>query len=397
MSKPFIVKMPKLGESIVSATIIQWLKKEGEFIEADEPLLEVSTDKVNSEIPAPVSGKILKIIAQVDQEYDVDAPLCEIESNTAVEMGIEEPSKPKEEIKEQVREKSNSFLSPAVLRIAKEKNLPLSEVELIKGSGEGGRVTKQDIENYVKGPRQTIQQSQSLIYSGDVERVQMSKMRKAIAENMVKSFYQAPHASLISEVDVTEIFQWIKQNKEAFLKKYGYKITITTFIAEAISKAISEFPFINASLEKDTIVVKRFVNIGIAVSVDQAIVVPVVRSCNNKSIIQIAKDISDLAEKARNNQLKPDDVKEGSITMTNFGMGGTQIGIPIIRFPEVAIIGVGAICKKPKAMDESTIAVRDLVHLSLTFDHRVLDGMYGCGFLEALKKHLENPQLSLGL
>jgi 2-oxoglutarate dehydrogenase E2 component (dihydrolipoamide succinyltransferase) len=218
----------------------------------------------------------------------------------------------------------------------------------------------------------------------------MTGMRKAIAENLVRSFYQAPHASLVCEVDVTDAIKTIHREKETFLQKHGVKLTITPFVARAIARALQEFPWLNASLRDDTIVVKRFVNLGIAVSVEQGILVPVIKGCQKLQLHEIAHAITDFAQKARTNSLSPQDVQEGTITMTNFGMSGVQIGIPIIRYPEVAIVGIGAITKKVVVLEDDLFGVRHMLNVSLTFDHRVIDGMYGCGFLGALKKHLEH-------
>jgi 2-oxoglutarate dehydrogenase E2 component (dihydrolipoamide succinyltransferase) len=217
----------------------------------------------------------------------------------------------------------------------------------------------------------------------------MSGMRKAIADNMVRSFYEAPHASLITEVDVTGVLKLIQKEKEGFFARHGVKLTITSFVARAMIKALQEFPLLNSSLDDDTIVVKRFVNVGIAVSVEQGIMVPVIKHCQRMNLAAIAKALGEVSEKARSNRLSPDDVADGTITLTNFGMSGVAIGIPIIRYPEVAIVGIGATQKKVVALDDETFGVRSMMHISLTFDHRVLDGMYGCGFLNSLKKHLE--------
>ncbi len=389
MSESIEIHMPKLGESIVSATIVQWLKKEGDFIEKDEPLLEVSTDKVNSEIPSPVSGKLTKILAQEGTEYDVGSVLCRVEtSQSPTNASVEEKFSHNEKA---TSEAPQNFLSPAVLRMLQEAGIPLSDLNKIPKSDPQGRLTKQDVEKYLssKSCRPVCTKSMS----EEVERVQMSQMRKAIADNMVKSFYQAPHASLIDLVDLTAIVEFIEINKESFLAKHGVKLTVSSFIAYAISRAIKEYPFINSSVDQDTIVLKRSVNLGIAVSVEQAIMVPVIHRADNKSLLEIASSLSLIAKKARDHDLSPQDVSDGTITMTNFGMSGTRIGVPIIRFPEVAIIGVGAINRTPMAMDAHTIAIRDCAYISLTFDHRALDGMYGCGFLQALKKQLESFEL----
>jgi len=282
------------------------------------------------------------------------------------------------------------FYSPALLKIAREKGVPLSDLEKIPATGAGGRLTKQDLEDYLsKKAKPCPMKSQPSTSSVDVERVKMTGMRKAIADNMVRSFYEAPHATLVTEVDVSEPLKLIQKHKEEFLSKHGVKLTITTFVARAICRALQEYPFLNSSLDQDTIVVKRFVNLGIAVSVDQGIMVPVVKHCQRLALPEIAKEIGELSQKARNNTLATNDVSDGTITLTNFGMSGVAIGIPIIRYPEVAIIGIGAIQKKVAVMDDDSFAIRSMMHVSLTFDHRVLDGMYGCGFLNALKKHLE--------
>ncbi|MCI5052012.1 MAG: 2-oxo acid dehydrogenase subunit E2 [Simkaniaceae bacterium] len=328
------VKMPKLGESIVSATITQWLKKEGDFVDADEPLLEVTTDKVNSEIPAPSAGRIKAILRTVEEECDVGEVICLIE-------GADAP-----------------FHSPAVKAIAKEHAVDLST---LSGSGEGGRITKKDVEKQVS--------------TCTHDRIPLTGMRKAIAENMVRSFYKAPHATFINEVDVTDVETGMID---------GVKVTITAVMVRAIARALEQFPHLNASLVDDHIVLKKQVNVGIAVSVDQAVMVPVIRDCQSRDLSSIARQIAHLAEKARSNSLAPEDVQEGTITLTNFGMTGVSIGVPIIRHPEVAIIGLGAMQKKVVAMPDNSIAIRKMVNVTLTFDHRVLDGIYACGFLNAL-------------
>jgi len=384
MSEEIKITLPKLGESIVSATVVQWFKKIGDPVALDEPLLEVSTDKVNSEIPSPVAGVLKEVYASPDQEVQVGADLALIstESTSPSPIAKESPSSP---ITPSSATENNDFLSPSVMRLLQEKGIPLTDIKKIPHTGTGGRLTKKDVENYepINGKAPCPLDGKS------TERVKMTAMRKAIADNMVKSFYEAPHATLITEVDVTSILKVIREEKEPFLKKEGVKLTITSFVARAIARALQAFPLINSSLDGDTIVMKRFVNLGIAVSVDQGVMVPVVRDCQQKSLAEIAKQVAVLAEKTRSHSLQPDDIKEGSITLTNFGMTGTMIGIPIIRYPEVAIVGLGAITKKVAAMPDDSIAIRSVMMVSLTFDHRVLDGIYGCAFLSELKKRLE--------
>lgn len=393
MGDQITITLPKLGESIVSATVVQWFKKVGDRVERDEALLEVSTDKVNSEIPSPVAGVLQAILARPDVELQVGEPLGIIASKGA----ISSPDSSQGSVvapdvsvthgscgSTRCSQEDNNILSPAVLRLLQEKKIPLSDIDKIPRTGQGGRLTKKDVEEYtpMKAPLPSAKES-------SVERIKMTPLRKAIADNMVKSFYEAPHASLITEVDVTHLVKWIAEHKSSFYEAHGVKISVTAFAARAIARALHAYPLLNSSLDGDTIVMRRFVNLGIAVSVDQSVMVPVIRGCESLSLVEIAQGISGLAEKARTHSLAPQDVKDGTITLTNFGMTGTMIGVPIIRYPEVAIVGLGAITKKVAVLPDDTMAIRSVMMVSLTFDHRVLDGLYGCGFLGALKKHLE--------
>jgi 2-oxoglutarate dehydrogenase E2 component (dihydrolipoamide succinyltransferase) len=393
MSEEIKVLLPKLGESIHSATIVQWFKKVGDPVHLDEPLLEVSTDKVNSEIPSPAAGVLKEIHAGPDQELQVGALIAVIGAHLGGKESVSAIAAPTQasSISAEVGDEMKNFFSPALLRIARESGIALTDLEKIPGTGMGGRLTKNDLEAHVEKKKSCPYAAKSAAVSTapDVERLKMTGMRKAIADNMVRSFYEAPHATLVTEVDVTNVMKLIQEKKEEFQSKYGFKLTISAFVARAISKALIDYPLINSSLDKDTILVKRFVNLGIAVSVDNGLMVPVVKNCQQMGIIAIAKAIGELSAKARNGKLSPDDVADGTITMTNFGMSGIQIGIPIIRYPEVAIVGVGATYKRVVPMDNDMLAVRSLMNISLTFDHRVLDGMYGCGFVAALKKHFE--------
>lgn len=392
MSDKIRVELPKLGESIVSATVVRWCKSVGEFVQRDEALVEVSTDKVNSEIPSPISGTLLEIHAQEGDEVDVGGLLAVLSSqqgSTAAEPALETPQVAKAASREGMQE----FFSPALLRLARENGISLKELETIAGTGSGGRLTRKDLEAHIASKsslKKPCPLASSKAPSHEVERVQMSGMRKAIAENMVRSFYEAPHATLVTEVDITAVMKFIQKEKNTFLQQQGCKLTITSFVAHAIVKALQEYPLINSSLDGDTILLKHFVNLGIAVHVDHGLMVPVIRGAQRLSVTGLAKAIHDLSNKAREGKLALEDISEGSISLTNFGMTGVQIGVPIIRYPEVAIIGIGAICKKVVPLEDDVLAVRQMVHVSLTFDHRVLDGMYGCGFLSALQKHLES-------
>jgi len=384
MSGQLKITLPKLGESIVSATVVQWFKKIGDSVALDEPLLEVSTDKINSEIPAPAAGVLTEILAEPGQELQVGETLAILSTGSAT-MPPTRTATPPVPVSKGFQQEE--ILTPAVLRLLQEKGIGLQEIDRIPHTGQNGRLTKRDVEEYSVSKQQ--KPCPLAPTTGGHERVKMTALRKAIAENMVRSFYEAPHASLITEIDVTNVVRFIKEHKESFHQKTGAKLSITSFAARAVARAVHAYPLINASLEGDTIVMKRFVNLGIAVSVDQGVMVPVLRNCHLLSITELSRQIASFAEKARTHALSPEDVREGSITMTNFGMTGTLLGIPIIRYPEVAIVGLGAITKAVKAMPDDSIAIRSVMMVSLTFDHRVLDGLYGCGFLSELKKHFE--------
>lgn len=377
MTEEIQVNLPKLGESITEATVVQWFKKEGDFVDLDEPLLEVATDKINSEIPSPVKGQIKKICIRSDETLKVGELLALISTEEELQHALA-PTKESEKKESFDSEGMKDFYSPAILRMAREKKVSLEELDKIPRTGESSRLTKKDVENY--SPKQCL---------ASHERVKMTALRKAIAENMVRSFYEAPHASLVTEVDVTDILKYIKEHKEAFLQEHGVKLTVTGFVAKAMVQGIHSHPLINSSLEEDTIVMKRYVNLGIAVSVEQGVMVPVIKHAQNMDLVSLSEAISALALKARNSDLGVEDVQDGSITLTNFGMAKAKIGIPIIRHPEVAILGIGAIHKKVAVLEDDTFGIRSVMNLSLTFDHRVLDGMYGCGFLEEVKKFLE--------
>lgn len=399
MSKIVEVTLPKLGESIVGATVVQWLKAVGDRIKLDEPLLEVSTDKVNSEIPSPVSGILKEIIAQQDEEIAVGMPLARIEIQESLEQATF--TAPTIAVKTsfcgQKGDKEEIF-SPAVLRLAQLEGISIETLRKIEGKGEGGRITKKDVENFIAA-RSAIktQPACSKIASPQIveDRIQMTGMRKTIADNIVRSFYEAPHASLVIDADVTEVMQLLNREKERFREAHGLKLTITAFLIRALTKAIQNFPLLNSSLEEQTIVMKRNVNVGIAVNVEKGLIVPVIKNCQERNLISIAKAVSDLSARARESKLSPDEVADGSVTLTNFGMTGALIGVPIIRFPEVAIIGAGTIQKRVVVKEDDSFAVRQMMYLTLTFDHRVIDGIYGCEFLAFFKNHLETVSIGL--
>jgi len=385
MSQKVSITLPKLGESIVSATIVQILKKEGDRVEKDEPLFEVSTDKVNSEIPSTVTGKVVKISVKEAEEVSVGDELAIILTDEKIvdekiEENIEKKLKPS-------REKIEYF-SPAVLKLAKENHIKMQELETIPGTGEGGRVTKNDVKKYINSKK-------GIASSSDTEQViTMSPMRKAIADNMVKSFYQAPHAYLFTEVDVTELLHFIEKNKREFLTKHQVKLSITSFLAISISQAAIEFPYVNASVQQDKILLKKNINLGLAVNIKEGLVVPVIKKCNKLSLLEIAKQIGEISTRAKKAELDLKEMQEGTITLTNFGMSGIITGLPIIPFPEVAIIGAGAIHKRFRAIDgKQTPSLRSVMMISLSFDHRAFDGIYACSFLNKVKDILEKKHL----
>jgi 2-oxoglutarate dehydrogenase E2 component (dihydrolipoamide succinyltransferase) len=376
------ISLPKLGESIVGATVVQWLKKEGDYVKLDEPLVEVSTDKVNSEIPSPVAGILQKIVAEVDQEIEVGTVIAYIQATSKAPQVTE--------TKEVAKDNSGApcplreeFFTPSVLRLAQAEGISIETLRTLKGTGDGGRITKKDIESHLQGRNKKSDSSRE-------EHVKLTGMRKLIADNMVRSFYEAPHASIVIEADVTDVSQIIKREKESFFIAHGFKLTITSFLIQALTKAIQQFPMLNSSLVEETIVMKRYVNVGIAVHVEQGLVVPVIKNCQDRNLVSIAKEVGDLSNRARTHKLFPDDVTEGTVTLTNFGMTGALLGVPIIRYPEVAIIGVGTIKKRVVVRDDDSLAIRQMMYLTLTFDHRVIDGIYGCEFLSAVKNNLES-------
>ncbi len=386
------IVLPKLGESIVGATVVQWLKKVGDEVGVDEALLEVSTDKVNSEIPSPVAGIVKEILVDVDDEIEVGAPLLKIEVGEVAPSAPSpvtaraqvEPCPFKSKGKEEV-------FTPAVLRLAQVEGISFDTLRSIDGTGEGGRITKKDVENHLANkstPKVPISEP-----GEEEEHIRLSGMRKMIADNMVRSFYEAPHASLVSEADVTDIMHLIAHEKKRFKETHGVKLTITSFLIQAMTKALKQFPMLNASLQDETIIMKRSVNVGIAVNVEKGLMVPVVKNCHERNLVSLAHSVADLSGRARSGKLSPDEVSGGTVTLTNFGMTGALIGVPIIRHPEVAIIGAGTIQKRVVVREDDSFAVRQMMYLTLTFDHRVIDGIYGCQFLAAFKNHLESISL----
>lgn len=441
--------MPKLGESIMEATILKWNKQIGDNIAVDETVLEIATDKVDTEVPAPFAGKLVEICFQVNDVAPIGSVLAKIEvagaSNNATNTIIETPAAAPSSIGEETefipyapaapvntapQETGNSeirFYSPLVLNIAQSEGVSLSDLEKIPGTGSGGRVSKKDILNWVVAKKSgtvtaviapvaasTPTQASSVatsttastsaasnpagvVLSGASEIIEMDRMRKLIAKHMVDSVQTSPHVTSFSEADVTNLVQWRNNNKAAFEKREGTKLTFTPLIVECLVAAMKKFPLINSSLDGDKIIIKKDFNIGMATALPNGnLIVPVIKGADQLNLVGLSKSINSLADAARNNKLKPDDTQNGTFTFTNVGTFGSLMGTPIINQPQVAIIAVGAIKKRVAVIETpsgDSMAIRHMMYLSLSYDHRIIDGSVGASFLTEVANQLEawNP------
>jgi 2-oxoglutarate dehydrogenase E2 component (dihydrolipoamide succinyltransferase) len=433
----FELKMPKLGESITEATITKWMKNVGDTIELDEAILEIATDKVDSEIPSPVEGVLKEQLFKEGDVVEVETVIAIIETGGA---GAEEkpPAEEKKEEKPQAaakedtpgaeekketskgeslksRDSSGRFYSPLVRTIAKEENISLEELERIPGSGHQNRVTRQDVMDYLKkreageikpaasatktqapaaAPASQKPKAPSIAIGNSDQVIEMSRMRKLIAEHMVMSEDTSVHITLFAEADMTNIVNWRNKQKGILQKREGEKLTFTPIFLEAIAKALRDYPMVNISTEGDKIVVRKNVNIGMAAATpDGNLIVPVIKNADHKSLLGLTKEVNDLANRARASQLKPDEIQGGTFTLTNFGTFGAIGGTPIINQPQVAILGVGIIQKKPVVIESpqgDSIGIRHMMMLSLSCDHRVVDGALGSMFLKRVADYLEN-------
>lgn len=415
-------KMPKMGESISEATIISWLKNIGDFVNAEETILEVATDKVDSEVPSPVSGTITEIRFQKDDVVAVGTVLALIDADgkqeakstkqevvsTKVETQPEVAKQSNIEFK-QLKSNPDAFLSPLIVSIAQKENLSLEEVQSIPGSGTDGRIQKSDVFNYLKNrkyplksiPQPTTQNLQSTTFpkpkinyvEGKDRIVEMDRMRKMIADHMVYSKQTSPHVTSYIEVDVTNLVDWRNANKDKFQEKHNEKLTFTPIFVQAVAKAIEDFPLINVSVDEKKIYVHKDINIGMATALPSGnLIVSVVKNANEKNVIEIAKEVNNLAEIARNNKLKPEQTQGSTFTISNVGTFGSLMGTPIINQPEVAILALGIIKKRPEVITTEKgdeIAIRSMMYLSLSFDHRVVDGFLGGSFLRKVGDYLE--------
>ncbi|MBN2174942.1 MAG: 2-oxo acid dehydrogenase subunit E2 [Bacteroidales bacterium] len=427
----FEIVMPKLGESIIEATITKWLKQEGDAVTEDDALVEIATDKVDSEIPSPVEGTLKKIhfgegdtvavgtvIALIDMDgEDTGSEEEAKEEDSSGQKGetLETEEKSEKETASDKTEKpdfsdSNRFYSPLVKNIARQENVSISELDSIEGSGKDGRVTKKDILQYlddrkdgkIKQPettttapstgQKTIETPKVTAGTGD-EIIEMDRMRRLIADHMVMSKHTSPHVTMFHDVDMTRIVTWRSRIKDQFMQREGEKLTFTPIFVEAAAKTLRDFPLVNASVDGYNIIKRRAVNIGMATALPSGnLIVPVIKNADQKNLAGLAKDVNDLANRARNNKLNPDEIQGGTFTITNFGQFGNSTGAPIINQPQVAILGVGTIMKKPVVVETDegdVIGIRHMMILSLAFDHRIVDGALGGMFLQRVAKYLE--------
>lgn len=432
------LKMPKMGESVHEATIIRWLKQEGEVVKADETVLEIATDKVDSEVPSTAAGVLVKRlfnegdVVQVGQAIalissDAEAPTkapapahaAAVPPPTAQSPApsiAPQPAAPAPQVQSLAVSKNGRFYSPLVRTIAATESVSQTELDTIPGTGAEGRVTKKDILAYISqrntGSSTAIAAAPSPISApapsatsasapprpavsvgGDVEIVEMDRMRKLIAEHMVMSKHTSPHVTSYVEADVTNLVMWREKVKGAFEKREGEKITYTPVFIEAIARAIKDFPLINVSVDGTRILVKKSINIGMATALPSGnLIVPVIRAADQLNLVGLTKSVNDLARRARENKLQPDEIQGGTFTLTNVGSFGNVMGTPIINQPQVAIMAVGAIRKKPAVIETpqgDAIAIRHMMFLSMSYDHRVVDGSLGGSFIRRVADYLE--------
>ncbi len=426
------VVMPKMGESIQEGKILRWMKKVGEKIQRDETILEISTDKVDSEIPSPIAGVLAQIVVQEQDTVPVGTVIAYIESDVHSKI---EPTQSVPVPTQQVTPKlelvqtgdvrmsphahpvspkgsnGNRFYSPLVRTIAKNEGLSADDLAVISGSGAAGRVTKTDILSYlrerstqplsVSAPRTgaAIQKVDlgdlQRKYSGPGYRIQqMDNVQQKMAEHMLRSISTSPHVAAVDEADVTSLVSYRAHNSERFEKQEGFKLTFTPFFASAVVQTLKEFPVVNSSIEGDKIIFKSSVNLGIAVASPSGLIVPNIQRADEKNFIGLSRAINDLSVRTRNKKLSIDDIQGGTFTISNYGVFGTIIGTPIINQPQVAILGIGAIKKRPMVLTDKdgtdSIGIRSMTYLTLSFDHRLIDGAVGGRFLARLKWILEN-------
>ena len=424
--------LPAMGEGVIEATINKWLVVEGSRVREEDPLVEVATDKVDSEVPAPVEGTLVEIIAKEGSVAKIGEVIAIIENDqvpTAEESAmvikeveriretIEEVKVEKKEVKElsqemKSRTPSGKFISPLVRSIAAKEGISYSELDMIKGTGMDGRITKEDIHSILESRKKADEAAKTVTpkeearavtpdskSTGD-EIIPMDRVRKIIAEHMVLSKRTSPHVTSFIDADVTRMVNWRNAYKEKFLASEGQKLTLTPIFVDAVARALYEFPMVNISVDGNNIIRKKNINIGMATALpDGNLIVPVIKNANEKNLTGLAKNVNDLAERARTNKLKPDEISGGTFTITNFGSYDNLAGTPIINQPQAAILGTGVIRKTPAVIetpDGDMIAIRQIMILSLSYDHRVIDGALAGKFLHRVKEILENysPELT---
>lgn len=445
--------MPKLGESIMEATILKWHKKPGDTVQQDETVLDIATDKVDSEVPSTTAGRISEILFKENDVVPIGSVIAKIETNAdaPVETNNIPVSAPVGDVTEEVEEeefdersipyapvhntipqtgngKINRFYSPLVMNIASSEGISMAELESIPGTGNEGRVTKKDILHYVanrgKAPAQSNagyapvnmnakQENTSVAirpvdeiyaeelpkeYEGNVEIIEMDRMRKLIAKHMVQSKQTSAHVTSFAEADVTNMVLWREKIKKDFEKQHGTKITFTPIFIDCLVRVIKRFPMVNSSVDVDRIIIKKDLNIGMATALPNGnLIVPVIKNADDLNLVGLSKKVNNLANAARSNKLKPDETSDGTFTLTNVGTFGSLMGTPIINQPQVAILAVGAIKKRPVVIETEqgdTIGIRHIMYLSLSYDHRIVDGSLGASFLTAVAKEFESWDLN---
>lgn len=420
----FELKMPKLGESVEQATITKWFIKEGDVVEEDQPLLEIATDKVDSEIPSPVEGKVLKVLFSTNDLVAVGKVIAIIDTGGEAGSDTEsasntpdtaaptvEQSAPSPETPTGTDSKGTRFYSPLVKSIAKQEGISVSELESLKGTGADGRVRKDDVLGYLENkgsapvaaatpapaaipevasmPKPKV----SISVGAEDTIIEMDRMRKLIADHMVMSKHTSPHVTAMVEVDMQNVVDWRTKNKDKFEKRYGDKLTYMPIFMEAVAKALRDFPAINASVDEDKIIIRKNVNLGIAVALPSGnLIVPVVKNADQLNLAGLSVEMNRLAKNARENKLSLDEIQGGTFTITNFGSFKNVMGTPIINQPQVAILATGTIEKKPAVLETpygDMIVARQKMFLSLSYDHRAVDGMLGGNFLRRIADYLE--------
>lgn len=417
------IVMPKMGESITEGTILEWRKKVGDTVEKDELFLEIGTDKVDSEIPCLESGTIVEILADVNDIVEVGKVIARVETSTPKNNQNEKiapseslpPKKSSDSLAEETSIKptqdqlnsqkslnsnSNKFYTPAVLKAARLNKVSTAELDQIQGSGRKGRVTKKDILDYtvslknISSPQTADKTKTQFPTSSRSE--EMDHMRKIISDHMQKSLQTSAHVHVVNEVNMTSIRNLISKKNELFKQKEGFDLTYTPFIIDSLIKALKDFPELNSSLLDTTVTYHKNINIGVAVSLNEGLMVPVILNCEEKNFLGLCRALNDIATRARTNQISPDELSGSTFTISNFGVFDVTIGTPIINQPNVAILGVGAIKKRPVVIESEngdSIAIQSMMNLSLGFDHRLIDGSGGAKFINAIRDHIENMNL----